>query len=145
VPFSFLARCSPYLAREIDGANDSTRRAIVLAVCKWAVESTIPTDPIANSSLDALAAGAYGDRQAIANFQKHVDDLDQVYFRAKEARRDYQLLFAKARAANSVVCALDPEPFRAAVGSLYEVCAGLGSAPVEAEVRRVFGLPAGDD
>ena len=135
MPQNILETYSSDLAKRAESADDSTRRAISLGVCKWAVERTIPDDPIVQSALAALEEGTYGVRRLMANLQDHVDDLDHIYFEAQKAARDFFPLFVKARVANAVLFALDADPFRAATYSLYEVCASLGAKLVEAEVN----------
>jgi hypothetical protein len=141
---NFLEDCSTQLASQVESADASTKRAISLAVCKWAVERTIPDDANVQSALVALEKGSYGERRLMAVLQDHVNDLDQVYFEAQEAKRDFRPLFVKARVANAVLFALDPDPFRAVTYSLYELCAALGTDLVKAEVDRAVGAPPAD-
>jgi len=136
MPKNILERYSSDLATRVESANNATKRAVSLAVCKWAVESTIPDDATVRSALAALENSAYGEQSLMNTLQRHVDVLDVAYFEAQEAKRDFFPLFIKARVANAVLFALDADPFRAATYALYELCAALGTEQVQAEVNR---------
>ena len=136
MPKNILERYSSDLATRVESANDATKRAVSLAVCKWAVESTIPDDATVRSALAALGNSACGEQGLMNALQRHVDDLDLAYFEAQKAKCDFFPLSVKARVANAVLFALDPDPFRAATHALYELCAALGTELVQGEVNR---------
>jgi hypothetical protein len=138
MPWSLLEDCSKEMAEQVYGADDLTKRAIALAACRWTVDHLLPDDAVVRSALTALERGDYGDDRLLASLQDHVDQLDLRYFDAQEARQDYQPLFAKARVAGAVHAALGADPFRAVTRCLYELCAAVGSEPVQTQVDRVL-------
>jgi hypothetical protein len=145
MPRNILEIYSARLATEVEVANESAKRAVALAVCKSAIESQIPDDPIVASAVRLLEGGAYGDHKLASTLQKHVGELDRAYFEAQQAKQDFLPLFAKARVANAVLFALNVDPFVAATHSLYEICAALGVEFVAAEVNRVLNAASGEN
>jgi hypothetical protein len=144
MPVNVLEDYSSNLARQVESADNAAKRTISLAVCRWAVERALPDDPIVPSALAALERDDYGEVERMTALQDHVYDLDDAYFEAQNAGRDFFPLFVKARVANAVLFALDADPFRAATHALYEGCAAFGPDEVEAEVSRVVGVTSGN-
>ena len=138
MPWSFLRDVSVQMENQVERADDATRRAIALNACKWAVDRLLPDDSIVRSALATLERGDYGDDRLLASLQDYVDQLDLVYFKAREARQDYKPLFARARVAGAVHEALGIDPFDAVTSSLYELCAAVGTDSVQAEIDRVL-------
>jgi hypothetical protein len=138
MPRNILETYSGDLASRAESADDSTKRAVALAACKWAVDRELPDDSIVQSALARLESGNYGDPRFLAALQDHVDKLDLIYFEARDAAQDFFPLFVKARVANAVLFALDSDPFVAVIYSLYELCASLGTEAVQAEIDRVL-------
>ncbi|MGH7088276.1 MAG: hypothetical protein ACREFQ_05195 [Stellaceae bacterium] len=137
MPQNVLELSSPGLAALAESADDAIKRAITVSLCQWAVERVIPNDETVRLALAALKRGAYGDQALCASLQHHVDELDEAYFAARDAGRDYDPIFAQARVAEAVLCGLSSDPFDAMANALYEICAVLGHTQVEAEVNRL--------
>jgi hypothetical protein len=138
MPRNILETYSGELASRAESADNSTKRAIALAACRRAVDRELSDDSVVQSALARLESGRYGDPQFLASLQDHVDKLDLIYFAARDAAQDFFPLFVKARVANAVLFALDADPFIAVTHSLYELCASLGTKPVQAQVDRVL-------
>ncbi len=127
MPRNVLELDSNEMASQVESADDSTKRAISLAACKWAVDRELSDDPVVQSALARLEGGNYGDPRFLASLQDHVNKLDLIYFDARDAAQDFFPLFVKARVASAVLFALDADPFRAVTHCLYELCESLGT------------------
>lgn len=125
-------------------ASDTTKHAIALAACAVAVTKLIPEDALVRQAIQALTAGEYRDRGLIESLERHVEDLDAIYFDAQEAcdagresKQTVHDLFIKARAASAVSCAFNPDVTIGMWTSVYEACVAVDVASVEAAINTV--------
>jgi len=116
-----------------------------LASCKLAIKQTGLDDPLIDAAIRNLEAHEYDNAPLMASLKHLVEMLDGKYFVSQEIHFKtggddgvYRALFAKARAANAVLFALNPDPFVAATHSIYESCAAVGTAQTETAVCEVL-------
>ena len=105
-----------------------------------------PSDPRLERALNELERpNAQGDDGA--EVQRLVDELDQIAWKVqaevhagRAPEEDYLEAFSSARAASAVAFALDPDPFTAAVESVYEAQSAVRDvARVRALVLDILG------
>lgn len=96
-------------------------------------------DPRISDGLEALRRGRVGDTTERGAVKALADELNDHAWTAPDqldagsaTADDYIAAFALARASSSVWCALNDDPFDAAVGARYETQTALGNL---AEVR----------
>jgi hypothetical protein len=84
-------------------------------------------------AMKALESGIQGDPALRAALESLVSELDEIQWdlqRQFEAglveQAEYEAAFRRARAANALCCALDPDAFEAASQSVYEAHAAVG-------------------
>ncbi len=138
MPRNVLQGDADELARKVEDASPATQRAVALAVCKWAVAQELPDDPVIQKGLAALEQADYGNAELLKLLEAHYEDLDDIYFKARDSGRDFFPLFVKARVASAVFYALNADPFTASTVSLYELCESLGTDVVETQANQAF-------
>ncbi|MFI5492375.1 hypothetical protein [Actinoplanes sp. NPDC051859] len=131
------------LARDVARYDPARLRRLTAAIVRHGLDQAPVADPRLTAGLTQLDAGPWGDTAIRADLQGLVDELDEIAWDAQEAAEEgdgdeaeYDVTFARARAAHALFFALDADPVRAALESAYEVQAGLGDFPaVEAILR----------
>ncbi len=130
---SRLETISRDLVSQIEKASDVQKRAIAAAIASLAVGRSGLDDPTVDMGVRAVKTGTYGPGPISSDLERIVEGLDNQYFKAQElfeaGRSDkaaYQELFAKARAASAVLCALDKDSFHAASEATYEAISAIG-------------------
>lgn len=115
------------LAAILEQLPNTQLRSVAIAASRFAIERTRLSDPAIDEGLLALESGKYGDSPARSKLGLLVGTLDENQWHLQEmleqgqADRNAQMIaFQRARAANSVYSALDPDPFAAATNSIYE-------------------------
>jgi hypothetical protein len=123
----------PELRAILDEADTpGKRRQLARTVGRLAVDRTGVADPRLTAALACLESGAYGDSPDRVALEALTQELDEVGWRLQErvdagaaSEEEYVKAFTKARATNSVWCALDPDALVAAVEATYEARAAL--------------------
>jgi hypothetical protein len=127
-----LKLLDPVLRQLINDASERAQRRAALAVSRLARDRVGIADPRLGSALERLQAGEYGDspqRGAVLALTEELDEAAWDVNRRVEAgeadKADYLKAFRKARAANAVWYALDPDPMAAAAETTYEALAAV--------------------
>ncbi len=124
------------LADRIDRAPASQQRAAALAACRFALDRTGLDDRIVKEGMNALERGGYPNVLLQEKLTLLVEALDEIQWDLQEKvdagradQAEYLAAFSRARAAHAVYFALDPDPFVAAVESVYEANAATDDLP----------------
>ena len=111
-------------------ASDEKLRLIAIISSSFAIDRTKLVNPILEESLSDLKSGNIGDQDLIDKLEGLVYELDLIQWEIRElwnenqAEEDnYIKAFYKARAANAVYYALQPNSQLAAIESTYEAIA----------------------
>lgn len=126
-----LELVAPDLASLIIRAEERTLRDAILAVCRAATEGM--DDPIIRQAMDALEGRKRRDKGLREKLKRLVEDLDEIQWNMREAMETgglsedtYLEAFSRARAANALYFALDPDPVNGALEAIYEAYAAMG-------------------
>jgi hypothetical protein len=122
-----LKLIAPELSARLEQATSPQLRAVALAACRFALEHTSLADPTIKEALEALKNARYGDsglREKLRLFVNSLDqkqwDLQDLMDEGKADQTSYLAAFQRARAANSLYCALDADDFSSATEAIYE-------------------------
>ena len=122
----------PGLAARIAAASSERQRAVARAVVTEAAGARPVDDPRYERAAQALERKQYGDPGGLREMMALVADLDDEQWRCQEAvdrgdaaMHEYVAAFERARAANSLLCALDADARWAALEASYEALAAL--------------------
>jgi len=115
------------LATRLDTAIESQLRAAAFAAADFGMERAGLRDELVSEALSALEHGRYMDETLREKLARIVASLDDTQFalqdQVDEGRVDkvaQSAAFQKARAANAVYRAFDPNAFKAATEAIYE-------------------------
>lgn len=122
----------PGLVRQLEAANPDEQRAVALAAAQMAIMRTQRRE----YRLDAaVAANRIGDCAEREDVRVLSDELDEVAWTIQArvhqgvaAEEEYTRAFTRARAASALFFALDENPLRAAIQSVYEAHHAIGDA-----------------
>lgn len=137
----------PGLAAELQRAPIEIQRAACLAACEYAVAQSKIEQPIVLESLRKMRDGKIITDKDKHDLEALVEQLDNEYFDLAEAfdegriiMRNYQMLFAKARAGASVLYAFDPNPYEAASEAIYEASAVTDEADARVLITAIMAI-----
>lgn len=115
------------LSTRIYGEPAPIMRKIALIVSRFAINETRLRDPIIEEAFSALDTEVITNASLRERLGKFVERLDQIQWDLKELvdegeidKAEYLAAFSKARAANALYFALDPNEYIAATESIYE-------------------------
>ena len=122
-----LALLSQDLDKTLHGAASTKQRAASLVACEFAVAKASVEAPVVATALAELQAGRVFPSSVKAQLDALAEKLDEQYFDFKEAAeagcadpKQWQDLFAKARAVAALSNAGDEDAYIAAGESIYE-------------------------
>jgi hypothetical protein len=140
----------PDLVRQIEDATDAQRQAIATTVCKLAATRTGLEHPLIEAALWLAEAGSWGGERFIRDLAQFAEALDVEYFEAEDRhnaglvdQETVRRLRARARAADAIVCALDPS--LSAQHAIYDSIYALTADEIRACVSRVLRSPVQDE
>jgi hypothetical protein len=129
---SRLKLLDPVLRQVLNDASEQARRRAALTVSKLAVDRASIADPRLGAALMRLQDGGYGDSPERSAVHALTEELDEAAWHVQDRvkagtaeRADYVKAFVKARAANAVWYALDPDPLEAVAEATYEASAAI--------------------
>ena len=119
---SRLSSVAADLADLLTAQPESVQRAVAAKAAEWALGAVEVSDPRLDAGLRLLAASEYGPGPAATALESLVDELDDVAFDLHDDGDDagYAKAFDRARAAHSVLFALEPDPVEAVLEASYE-------------------------
>jgi len=141
---SSLAVLDGDLAAQLEHVPEEQLRAAALAAVRFALARTPLTEPAIAAGLAALDQRRYGDAGGVRpELESLVNEYDQRQWTLQDEGRgdapEYFDAFEKARAANTVYYALDPDPWLAATRAIYDAEAATNDlAGLRQEVQRVL-------
>ena len=124
---SGLALLSKELDRKLRGVASAKQRAASLVACQFAMAKAHVEAPVVATALAELKAGKVFSPNVKAQLNSLAEQLDEQYFDLKDAAgagiadpKQWQDMFAKARAVTALSNAGDEEAYKAAGESIYE-------------------------
>lgn len=115
------------LAGRLEKLTDPDLRKIALAAARMAVSEVGLKHAVVTEALQALAAGGFETpsvRKRLAELVQELDerqwDLQDLVDQNKAPKTAHTTAFRQARAANSLLCAMDSDALGAAQEALYE-------------------------
>jgi hypothetical protein len=133
MPQTRLELIAPELPAGLAHLPEPQLRGVALAAATFALEQTGLDDPVLGQALAAVRQDRRDDPGLRGRVESLVDTLDERQFELQEAvdngegdKVAQSAAFARARAANAVFYALDPDAFTAATDVLYEAYAATG-------------------
>jgi hypothetical protein len=134
-----LELVSKPLVALLAAASPNQCRRVARAVAEFAVIRSGLQDRLIREALVQLRTGL-PDETMKTEIAALVESLDERYFDLQEAGRDPLAAFGRARAANAVLFAVDPDPFVAAAEAVYEASVATDDLPqLEQLVRTAVG------
>jgi hypothetical protein len=124
---SGLALLSQELDTKLHSAASAKQRAASLVACQFALAKVSIEAPVVASALAELQAGRVFSSGMKAQLASLAEQLDEQYFDLKDAAeagsadpKQWQDMFAKARAVTALSNAGDEDAYKAAGESIYE-------------------------
>lgn len=122
---------APDLVALVRSADPTRQRALSRAAVAAALETVVVDDPRIGAARAALDHERYGVSPEARDLKRLVAELDKLAWaqQARGAEREYLRCFGRARAANSLLSALQADSGQAAYDAAYEALAALEDAP----------------
>jgi hypothetical protein len=124
---SGLALLSQKLDTKLHGATSAKQRAVSLVACQFAMAKAHIEAPVVATALAELRAGRVFSPSVKAQLDSLAEKLDEHYFDLKDAveagsadPKQWQDMFAKARAVTALSNAGNEDAYKAAGESIYE-------------------------
>jgi hypothetical protein len=124
---SGLALLSKELDTKLHGVASAKQRAVSLVACQFAMANARMEAPVVATALAELRAGKVFSPSLKAQLNSLAEQLDEQYFDLKDAAeagsadpKQWQDMFAKARAVTALSNAGDEDAYKAAGESIYE-------------------------
>jgi hypothetical protein len=124
---SGLAFLSQELDTKLRSASPAQQRAASLVACQFALAKARIEAPVVANALAELRAGRAFSPSLKAQLDSLAEKLDEQYFDLKDAAeagtadpKQWQDMFAKARAVTALSYAGDEDAYKAAAESIYE-------------------------
>jgi hypothetical protein len=124
---SGLALLSPELDTKLHSAASAKQHAASLVACEFALAKARIEAPVVAAALAELRSGRVFPPSLKAQLDSFAEQLDEEYFDLKEAAeagsadpKQWQDIFAKARAVTALFYAGDEDGYKAAGESIYE-------------------------
>jgi len=121
------------LADQLERANENQLRAAALLAVRFALARIPLMEPAIAEGLQALEEHRYGDQDVRSRVEAVVRKYDEQQWGLQEDGQGdspaYSDAFEKARAANALYYALDPDPWLAATRAIYDTEAATEDLP----------------
>lgn len=122
---------APDLVALLRRADPMRRRMLSRSAVAAALDAAVVNDPRIGAARAALDQGRYGVSSEARDLERLVGELDELAWaqQARGAEREYRRCFERARAAASLLAALQADSGQAAYDAAYEALAALEDVP----------------